>query len=336
MGGFWSNITDTCSLQSDLHLDTGDSIKVEKGASLTIIGAWVIIHSSNRVDNYGTINNSGQIDNYGLINNYEGSRINLGNGTKYEYEVTSLANWGTINNSGNIFLISLSIWSWRTIENSGTIDNNGGKIYNTRRAHIDTSGIINNKGNINNGGRIDNTGILDNYNGSRIYNSYRGTFTSLFGSRIVNMGTIFSLGLIEIQGDIENKGVIDSYGPISNDGGTIKNNSSGIIINHGSGSFKNSGLINNYGNITTIYGDFSNEDIIQNNCGAAIIGTISGNSVINTCTSTTTLATTITKMITSTTSIEQVVEPASYIWAVGATVAVVLLTIMILRKRINY
>jgi hypothetical protein len=115
-----------------------------------------------------------------------------------------------------------------------------------------------------------------------------------------------------------------------NNGNTV-NNSNGTIINHNIGSIDNKGGIDNYGNLTSIFGRISNSGNIKN-CGGIIDGTIFDKSAANICTSITN--TTTTRIITITSSIERIAEPTIISWAIGSTVTMIgLAVILILRKR---
>jgi len=332
LNGSWSNGTSTCTLwpAHNFILEPGGSIRVEAGASLNITGPVLTISSGSSLVNFGTINNDGFIYSPGVIDNRKDGIINVGFGVPIGYSIS--LSGAIINNSGVIVLKSGDITSYRAFVNSGTIVIDGGRFDNGGGAHLENLGNITNKANLNNYDRINNYGSIDNYNGSRIYNVDSGTIANYRGGRINNDGgTIFNMGGIENAGVIINKGVIDSYGPITNSWDILNNGPSGVIINHNIGTIDNKGGIDNSGNITTVWGRFDNSGIIRNGCDGVISGTISGNPVPNACTSTTT--TTTTSTFTATTSIERVAEPAIYAWAIGATVATVILAVILLLRR---
>ncbi len=331
LGGSWSNINSTCMLRNYFTLDSGGLIKVESGASLDMLGR-INMNAGSRTANYGTIilQSNSEIKNEGIIDNFEGGAINSTSDVS-NVEWVSINNKGIMTNhdDGTILNYGRGIYNYRIFVNKGTIVNSG-EISNVEERRFETYGIITNKGDITNLGEFDIYSTVDNQNGSRIYTYESGIITIHGGGRIISGGAIFNRGRIEINGGLSNKGVIDNYGLIFNNGNTV-NNSNGTIINHNIGSIDNKVGVDNYGNITTIFGVFSNTGNIKN-YGGIIDGIIFGNSAANICISTTT--TTTTSIITATTSIERIAEPTIYSWAVGVTVTtIVLAVILILRKR---
>ncbi len=355
LGGSWSNINSTCMLRTNFTLDSGNVLKIDLGASLDLMGRSddaisLGVNSESKIDNYGTIiiHSNSALHNGGTINNFDGGVINSTWEWSIMQEWSSISNDGVIvNHNGGIILnYRRGIWSGNGANpaifvNNGTIVNSG-EIYNLRKGHFETYGNIINKGAIINRGNFDIYSTIDNQNGSLIYtilnnqksyviyNYESSNITVHDKGSISNLGAILNRGKIEINGDILNKGVIDNYGFIMNNGNTI-NNSNGTIINHNIGRIENKGDIDNYGNLTSIFGRISNSGNIKN-CGGTIDGTIFDKSAANICISTTN--TTTTRIITVTSSIERIAEPAIYAWAVGASItSIVLAAILILRKR---
>ncbi len=341
LNGSWSNSTSTCTLSSYFVFGSGRSIKVEEGATLNITDT-LFVDSGSKLVNFGNLIIKYALQNHGTIDNHKGGFIN-NPGTINPYGVYggNIDNSGTINNyNGGTILNTRSTINGGTITNNGTIINNyGGQIVNEER--IENYGNITNKGIINNVAKISNYGTINNYNSnSRIYNmkirfeANRAVITNYDNGLIINSaGLIFNLGRIETQGRIASKGLIDNYGSITNTGEVI-NNSTGAIVNHSSGTIDNKGTVNNFGNVTVVYGAFSNVGgSFQNDCGGVVYGAVSGSPVLNACTLTTTTTTVSITVATVTASIERVASPDIYAWAVSATIAAVVLAIILLRRR---
>jgi len=189
-------------------------------------------------------------------------------------------------NSGIILELSEgSFGSPAQLTNSGTIDNFGSiKIsFDLQGSHIlDNSGIINNFGLIATfAGTIHNSGTINN--------DVDGTIDINSGTINTNSGTINNFGIF-VYGNFENSGIINNSGSfisffatINNSG--IINNNFGGTINNDSGTINNSssGTINNSGIIDNQIGTINNSGTIENDCGGIIIGTISGNPVVDIC-----------------------------------------------------
>ncbi|MBA7625249.1 hypothetical protein ES703_32675 [subsurface metagenome] len=122
--------------------------------------------------------------------------------------VDTIDNTGTINNEGLIFLSS-----------AGTIENSGGDIYNT--------------GTIENLGTIDNSAFIDN----------PGTINNSFVGGGHAFGTINNSGIINNSGTINNNVGWHTFGIINNSG-TIDNSGT---INNSLGTFNNQGLFKGTG-----------------------------------------------------------------------------------------
>jgi len=227
------------------------------GDSLTLdnsIFPNIFLTINGTLTNNGTITNIGYIINSGTINNLSGGTINNNNSGVIR-NLSFVINYGTITNN-----------SFGQITNIGTITNNSG-------------------GTITNNNTLNNYGTITNNSGGTIANN---SFMSNLGTT-TNFGTINNLNAIRNYGTITNNsgGTINSSDSIVNfSGGTITNNSGGTI-NNSFGNITNFGTINNNAGAK-----INNSGTIDNRCGGITnnSGIISGNPIVNSCTTTTLIA----------------------------------------------
>jgi hypothetical protein len=146
----------TCYLFNSLTLNTGDSLTIDNGIDLEIIGSTINNHGTinisghiyiscpgdtctyAQINNYGTINSQpnsaiynvwGDLDNYGTINNKAGALIDNNYGDCCGSRILN-TNTGTINNSGNILGEPDG-----TISNSGYIIDNCGSTFTNQGSY---------------------------------------------------------------------------------------------------------------------------------------------------------------------------------------------------------
>jgi hypothetical protein len=299
LGGAWDG-SSTCTLESDLTIDSGYSMVVDSGAVLVIpMGV--------------TVTNNGSIDDYGAITNYAGGFIAnsgtiagfIGNG--------SMTNHGSISNdpSGSISVEhskQSSVYSGSfDFTNAGVLDNRGvfvsfGNFTNTVEASITNSGsfifesatinvgnfsapLATNAGSLTNfaagtviddGATVNNTGIVTN----------AGTIAEKENvySVIYNFGTITSNGTITDQAYFGNNATITNSGTITTlvgcpvaACGTFSNND--VLVNTSGGTIDNQGNFGNNANATlTNDGTLANSRLLVNNQNATILNSGAFNS----------------------------------------------------------
>lgn len=174
IGGTWDASTSTCTLAVDYTVNSGDSLSIPSGTTLSSFLATC----GTGIHNFGTITNDGTMQNACIIHNQSGGRIDSD---------------GTITNNGEI-----ANDAGAYIGSSGTFDNSGG---------VDNSGTIENRagGTIANeaGGRLNNSGTISNFDyGDTINNS--GTINNLSGGRIDG----------DPGGTINNPGTFNNHGTV--------------------------------------------------------------------------------------------------------------------------
>jgi hypothetical protein len=201
------DINTIVTLQNNIYI-LNNNVTILKCQTLTIVAGYNL-YIENVLNNYGTIivETSGTISNYGVINNYNNGTIN-NSGDIEIYDKINNSSGIIINNIGGTISIPLSnnvsvipmlnndLSS--LINNSGTITNLGGSIYNSNNSVIvnETGGSI-----INNFG-----GIIYNYSDSTIDNT-NGIINNIIpgdqmGGSIVNADNTSTCGSATIIGII--------------------------------------------------------------------------------------------------------------------------------------
>ena len=267
LGGTWDG-QQTCTLNTSLTLNSGDSILVDPGAVLAISGG-VTVSNNGALEDYGTITNDagGFVDNSGAITAF------VANGT--------ILNYGSITNNpdGSIAIEhpqqAPPLAGSFNFTNAGTFSNQGsfvnfGNFTNAPGATVSNSGSFRIESTTTNAGGFSAPLTLNDGN---FTNLAHGTIT-VGGPTINNTGLFTNIGTIaeepNLFSKINNLGTIVSNGTITNVGyfvnlGSITN--SGVIdilvvcSGPSCGSFANSGILTNapQGNITNQgnYGNFN-------------------------------------------------------------------------------
>ncbi len=235
IGGTFFSGNDTCILATNLNLNSGNSLTIDSGVTLTIAKSGSITNSCNSsctttlsgtITNSGTIYNEGTIDYNTITNNGASNINNHGNITSVSY-FSNLYNYGAITNNAD-----------------GAITNNQGTVlYNFASGTIDNYGLITDS--VADSVTIYNYNVINNNHGATIGNYFH--FVNQPGATITNDGVIIIYGgALYQQGTINN----NADGFIDNLTGCCINNSPGATIS-GTGAF-NSTLeaITNSGTIT--------------------------------------------------------------------------------------
>jgi len=296
IGGSWDSGTSTCTLYSDLTVNSGDSFYVPSGTGLLI--------TPYTIENYGTISVDGRIGGDGSIANDGSLSVsNIG-----EISITTIFGSGTVSNDGMINVAAAG--GSGTINNQGTID--------TGYFTIDASGEILNYGSLSTtvsqssnkaGGTLDNygtinTGCFSSPNlCSIIENEVGGTFVNEASGNVENSATLTNLGTMDNYGQISNTNTFANSGTLTNEvGGVVTNepNNPSIITNDGTinnyGQFNNyetisnsfDGTLTNYGQLDNFFdisnqGAISNSGTLSNEASGDIVsdGTITNSGVVD-------------------------------------------------------
>ena len=234
---------------------------------LNLNGGTLHNHRTGLIINHGTINiNGGTLNNQGdfLVNASDGQINNVG-GLISNGAGASFTNLGTlVNDAGSTFLHGDDA----TLTNSGAFTNAGAFYTSSRGGDVTNwrGGTLVNSGTLNQGGL--------------------GTFSNMAGSRITNSGRINMLAsLYDNRRTIENTGTLEvfHFGSYQNRQGLLENQAGGTFSNSGSVSNSSGSTINNAGSIINNR-SLLNAGTVNNACGGAFAGPVSGNQPVNTCT----------------------------------------------------
>ena len=196
----WDSSSNTCTVDGTLTIPSDTQLSVS-GVTLRIAESATLNNNGDPLynENFGTIENLGTINNYGGITPNDGNFDNSGTLNNYgaiAYYGDTFTNSGVLNNYGSdssaasgfggIHLYSTggeeTPEAGNPLENSGTINNNGGiylndnSIANSGTLHNHDDGIIVNFRSIGNYGSIVNDGMIDNSFGA-IFNFCGSSFS---------------------------------------------------------------------------------------------------------------------------------------------------------------
>jgi hypothetical protein len=285
----WSDLLDVCTLNGNWDMGINDHLTVSFGTNF-------VIASGSSLTNVGkiTIDSDGTtgLVNSGFLLNGEEASITIGSVLRNEAGAL-FRNEGVVNGVGSLvnlgnFESAAGTVSVPTVINSNIVKNEGSSTFIVAEQFTNesTGGVQNNgatfiiQGNFDNFGELfqdgglDISGIFTNYPSGFITN--QGSLTLDASGDMINGGEIYASEDSSIEFDHSFTNL--STGVFENDG-EIVIEKDGQIIN--SGTFASNGLITlasappEFSRINTTVGDFTNNDIITNQCGI-ITGTILG------------------------------------------------------------
>lgn len=292
LGGAW-NGPSTCTLGSDLTLNSSDSLVVDPNAVL-VIPTGITVANVGAVEDYGMIttgagaflNNSGKITGF------------IGNGT--------ITNHGTVTNEPDGFFTIRHLAQTSAEVGSFNFTNTG--IFENLGAFVDFGNFTNRaEGSVTNSGSFSFSSATINIgkfsaplatNAGAFTNLPTGTFT-VDGPTFNNTGSLTNPGAIvetqNVYSVMENFGTISSNGTIADtsfirNNGTIINSgkittvvgctvaacgslvNNAFLVNAAPGTIENGGNFGNNVNATfTNYGNFTNARFFINNINGTVI-----------------------------------------------------------------